>query len=405
MRRIGEQLTAQPVSQLAAAAGAGAGMGTTREIGAPVPVQLAAGLAGGAVGGIATMPKAQITPTMKGSVAQESRQEGYVIPPSQTKPGMVSGTLEGVSGKAQTWLHAAAKNQDTTQRLAAKSVGLKPEDLSPANLASIRSDAGQVYAELAKQQPFKPDAQFQSDLLQLSRRNRMLEANFPTLVKSEVDALVKSMQGGRPINSEAAVEAIKQFRADATKNLSSMENKPAMEALGKAQKAAADALENLIDRNLRAQGKPDLVTDFRNARQTIAKTYSLEEAINPATGSIDANKISKAWRSGDRLSGELLKIAKFGAAFPEAAKNVTTRSVLPVSPLDLYAGAGLGGVGIASGNPLLAATALARPAIRSAILSKPYQQYLAATPGTGPRLADLLSPYTGAGLSTIANTK
>jgi len=140
-------------------------------------------------------------------------------------------------------------------------------------------------------------------------------------------------------------------------------------------------LENTIENYLANTKQTELLDNFRNARQLIAKTYSVEKALNPASGTIDAKKLAQQLKANKPLTGELRTAAEFGSQFPKATQTTEAMGSLPqISPLDV-GGALLtsGGAYLAGGEaatPLGFATLLARPAFRSAALSSPVQQRL-----------------------------
>ena len=141
---------------------------------------------------------------------------------------------------------------------------------------------------------------------------------------------------------------------------------------------------------------------LRNARTLIAKTYSVERALNPTTGSLDAQTLAKLAKKGV-LTGGLKASADLATAFPKAAQPVERMGSLPqLSPLD-WAAAGT--MGAATGFSPVAATGLvARPLARAAALSGPVQRGLAqAAQDSGPRLgfsaADRLANLDGLALA------
>ena len=152
-------------------------------------------------------------------------------------------------------------------------------------------------------------------------------------------------------------------------------------ALGKANKEASQVLENTIENYLANTKQTDLLQKFKDARQLIAKTYSVENALNQTTGSIDAKKLAAQLQKGKPLSGELKQSAQFAQAFPTATQTTERMGSIPqISPLDV-GGAALtsGGAYFAGGEaatPLGFATLLARPTLRAAALSKPVQSRL-----------------------------
>jgi len=154
-------------------------------------------------------------------------------------------------------------------------------------------------------------------------------------------------------------------------------------------KSAADALENTIDAHLTQIGAPaDLLGGFRNARQLIAKTYSVEKALNPTTGTINAQKLAAQLDKGKPLSGGLRTAGEFAQQFPKAAQPVEKMGSLPqLSPLDWVAS---GAISAGTSNPLMLASVMARPAMRSLALSPMVQNRLANTAQPN-RLASLMS--------------
>ena len=127
---------------------------------------------------------------------------------------------------------------------------------------------------------------------------------------------------------------------------------------------------------------------FRKARQDIAKSYSVQKAVNPATGDVSAQSLARELVKGKPLSGDLRTIAEVGNAFPKATQALK-ESPKAVSPLDFAFG---GGAGIATGNPMALGMLAARPAARSLLLSPMYQGLLAKPPSYGPGLLELALP-------------
>src|SRR5690606_24838065 len=138
-------------------------------------------------------------------------------------------------------------------------------------------------------------------------------------------------------------------------------------------------LEDLIDRNLQASGQQELLKNYRAARQTLAKVYDVEKALNVASGNVDAKKLGSTLAKGRPMTGELKQIAEFANQFPKAAQMTDRLVSMPhVVPRDLGA---LGALSAATSNPLMLAGVLARPAARSLVLSGPVQNRLAAQGG------------------------
>jgi hypothetical protein len=325
---------------------------------APGALQLA-GRAGAAVGRTLTGPVQ--TPDMAAAV-QAARNAGYVIPPTQAKPSLGNRLLEGYAGKLTTAQNASARNQPVTNKLAAEAIGL-PGDvkLTPEVLDTVREEAGKAYAAVA---------------------------SLPNRPAIAADALTNT-QAVEGLNPKAAVFDLRKARNDATAWFRSYGRTADPDSLAKAQAASAEAkrLETSLEEYAASLGRDDLVPALREARQLIAKTYSVEGALNPVTGTVDAKKLAAQLAKGKPLSGGLKDAASFASQFKTASQPIEAMGSLPqLSPLDFAVG---GGIAASLSNPLALAAILGRPMARAATLSGPVQNNLIQ--GQGGRLAALLA--------------
>ncbi len=357
--------------------GATAGLANPDDIGAGTAIggfmplaMMGAGKVGNAVGSIVSG-----APQTAEKIAQvrAARGLGYVIPPTQAKPSLVNRALEGFSGKLTTAQNASARNQSITNELAKKAIGAA--ELSPNGLMQVRQQANKAYENLGQVGSFQSDDAFAAALDAAGGATKTMRKNFPALANGEVDKLVKSLKKRGEFDAQSTVEAIKQFRADASVNKATLD--PAARAMGKVQSNIAGALEDLIDRNLQGTANASLLTEYRVARQVLAKTHDVEKALNQASGNIDAAKFAQLAQKGRPLTGELKQIANFAGAFPKAVQTVDKMGSLPgVSPLDFAA---LGSISGVTSNPALMAGVLARPAARALTLSNAVQNRLLPT--------------------------
>jgi hypothetical protein len=146
------------------------------------------------------------------------------------------------------------------------------------------------------------------------------------------------------------------------------------------------AVEDALEKGLQNKGPEyaGAVSAFRDARQTMAKTFTVENALNPGSGNVVAAKLAAALKKGEPLSGPLKDAAKFAAAFPKAVQEPTTS--MGINHLDMYAPMStmLFGHGLAE-----KAAGLAVPAGRWAARS-----YLLG-PGQAGALPQVAAPATG----------
>jgi hypothetical protein len=137
-------------------------------------------------------------------------------------------------------------------------------------------------------------------------------------------------------DAAAAVEKIKQLRTAADDGFRSGNTD-----IARASRSAAKALEDALEGHLQTIGQPDALQAFRQARQQIAKTYTVEKALNPASGSIDARKRS----SLDRAStAEVVELWAPADLYDRIEAALRTKAGLAVRPTGAIV-AGLGAAG------------------------------------------------------------
>lgn len=334
----------------------------------------------------ANATQAQAQNSVRDATLQQSRKAGYVVPPSTTNPTATNRVMESVSGKAATHQSAAIKNQRVTNRLVREELGL-PADapLTKQTLHTIRTQEGNVYKAVKRAGRITVDNDYVDDLIKLSDSVDEIAKDFPELnvgANKEIHTLTDNLLKDS-FDSSSAVELVKQLRKEASSNLSfAASADPAKRALGTAQREAAGAVEDMLVRHLNATGKGNLAQRFDAARVKIAKTYSVEAALNEGTGNVVATQLGTQLKKGKPLSGNFEAIAKFAQAFPEAAREL--KSSAGVSALDAMAGV----VGGSTLNPALFALPAVRIGAREALLSKAGQavtttpKYLPGRTGT-----------------------
>lgn len=320
---------------------------------------------------------AQAANAGRDAAVQSAREAGYVLPPNEANPNALNALLEGFSGKIKTAQAASSKNQSTTNTLARKSLGLSDDTpLTIETLSAVRNEAGKAYEAVASSGTITPGPKYAQALDAIVKDAKQAAKDFPNAKPSSLLQEIDSLRSGQ-FDAASAVAKIRTLRDEASAAYASGDK-----ALGKGLKDGAKALEDAIEDHLQTAG-PDLLKQFRDARQLIAKTYSVESSLNKATGDVSAQALAGQLKRGKPLSGELRQAAEVGAAFPKATQSLT-QATGAVSPLDVAFGVG-------TGNPLWL---LARPATRSTILSQPYQAAMVRPPtydaGGLARLAQLL---------------
>lgn len=396
----------------AIAGGASAGLidpkdaGAGAAIGAATPaVVMGAGKLGGYVGD--AMKASQAAKAAEFSrnkpfndTLQAGIDAGYVVPPSSVNPSFANSTKESISGKIATAQVASAKNQAVTDSLVRKSLGLADDaPLSVEALSKYRKDMfASGYEPLRQLGPVQPGPQFDGAL------NNVLQqytgkGTIPAIQKTEINDLVNAHRS-TGFDSGDAVDAIRVLREDSKDAFRKGDT-----ALGKAQKAIADAYEKALEGAI-PQGSP-LLQNYQMARQNIAKSATVEDALKEGAGTVDARKLAAALQKGVPLSGDLLTAARFASAFPKATQppslvagpgvhNLKAAFATGAGTVGGALGAAVGGpIGAAIGSGLGAGTTFVVPAaMRAQMFSKGAQQALVpqlAGPGAFQQLGGLLA--------------
>ena len=274
---------------------------------------------------------------------EKATKAGYVVPPASVRPTAPMVALESVAGKAATQQIASGKNQEITNQLASRAIGLSPnQPITPQALNEIRQQAGQAYKAIKGTGTIKPDMQYFDDLANIRQTTAEIAKDFPDAdigSGEAINKLVKSLAQDK-FESSSAIEYIKQLRKSATSLMSGANaGDPAKLSLGRAQRDAAEALEEMVTRHLAETGQKDLARNFDNARRLIAKTYTVQGALE-TTGNVNAAKLATLLRKGKPLSPELETAASFAGAFPKAAVTPEKFGSPGVSALDAAMTAG-----------------------------------------------------------------
>lgn len=289
-------------------------------------------------------------------------ERGYRIPPATTNPTLLNKGIETLGGKLATQQAASWANQQVTNSLAAEALGLDPNvPLTPAATQAARSDAAQAYQAIDKIPKISLDPKFKAAIGAISGKFNKLAEEVPTLASKDLQPVAEDLAKKDSISGSAALGAIRSLRdkADAAFRAGNGTE-------GTAYKQMARELENAVDRGLSDldSSNKDLVQGFRTARQRIAVAHEIEDAMNPGTGNVIAQKLGRSLSKGSPLTGPLRTIAEFANAAPKAVGEPLTS---PVHHLNLAGEMLGGGLGALAHGPIGAAIGTAAyPAARAA---------------------------------------
>lgn len=285
------------------------------------------------------------------------RREGYVVPPATIKPNLRNVALESIGGKQATEQTARMTNQQVTNKLANRTLGLpETREITRDSLEQVRDEAGKVYDAVTKAGRISADAEYKAGLQKMQSEISEIMNDFPdadVAAASDIGKLIKGLDVSG-FDAKSGMAYLKQLRNDAADNLASMDD-PTKKALGRAQRAAAENLEEMVFRHLSKIGQGNLAKQFDNARRQIAKSYTIQAALDEGSGSVDAMKLSQILNKGKPLSPELETAARMGGSFPRAMIRPERTGSVGSNALDLaMTGAGAVSFPLVSVSPYAA---------------------------------------------------
>lgn len=303
-----------------------------------------------------------------------SQKAGYVVPPSTTNPSATNKILESLGGKIATAQDAAVRNQEVTNTLAKRALGLSEDaPITKEALGALRSEAGNAYQTLRRVGEVALDDAATQSLDEVAARYTGSKLKEALGGGTDVPKIVQAIKD-EPLTGDTAVDAIALLRDKAATAYAQGDK-----ATGKAYRTISAAIENLMERNLSG----DALKAFKEARQLIAKSYSVESALNSSTGNVVATKLASQLAKDKPLSGDLLTAARFGQAFPKAVRETLDSG--SVSHLDSVLASG---AAVMQKQPWYLAYPFLRQGVRAGLLSDAGQAL--ATPGAGQVPSGLL---------------
>lgn len=323
---------------------------------------------------------------------QTAQASGYVAPPSVAGGSLPGRVLEGLSGKYKANELAAAKNQNITDTLARKAVGLEPNQaITPEALRDVRTSAyARGYEPVAAVGRVETDSTYQAALDKIASKYEGAAADFPGAASDSVTKFINGtaaaegkMSGGLRVKDFDAGNAVKMTQI--LRDEASDAFRAGDSALGKAKRDAARAIEDQIERGIAKSGNDgaELLKNFREARTLMAKTHSVEDALVAEGGRVNAKVLGAALQRGKPLTGDLKTIGAFANNFKDVSGVPKVGATNPFTIMDF-------GFGTATGSPVLP---MARVAARYGILSGPGQK-LFAKPDYAPGLLARNAPQT-----------
>lgn len=325
----------------------------------------------------------------------EAQRAGFRGLPSEINPSLTNVALESFAKQGPLVKQLVTRNQEQAANLVKQDFGLPPTArLDDAALQSIRARAQTQYAYV-KSLPDRIDVRrvdptFDNKVQNLTRDFAALQQYLPQMYRANTLRRLQADMGRiNNITPEGIIDLTKTLRDMATRTLKNPGASDEAVNAAYAFKRASNTLEDVLATHLQQRGMPQMYEAFTKARRDIAKTHTVEETTNLVTGMPDPQKLRRAMERGEPLDGGMRTVARAASAMP----NVVRSAEGLMSPEGLILSDYAMGVGIpaafAAGKPEvaagLAASMAARPPLRAALASGPYQRAMATPRGTVPR--------------------
>ena len=295
--------------------------------------------------GQAGMTKQQKLNAVRDATLREGQAQGFVVTPGSVTPTVGNILLERIGGKTRVEQLAGVRNQQVTDSLARRAIGL-PDD-APLTRDAMRDIRAQEYnagyAPLANIGRVVADADFKKALQDVTDAFTGASKSFKGAAPQDVQKLIKPYNVG-DFDAADAIAATRTLRENARNNFQKGEG-----ALGRAQIAVSNALEAQLERSLQVSNNPQaaaLLDEFRNSRRRMAVSHAVEDAIVEGTGSVDARKLASDLQKGKLLTGELETAAKFANTFKRV---VMTPGAVGTPATQTFGGVGMSTRGIIGG--------------------------------------------------------
>lgn len=216
----------------------------------------------------------------------------------------------------------AGVNKQRVREIALKELDLPlTTDLSSKEAFSqARGKVAAPYSEIRQLPAMQADAAFIGELDALRPSQALIGKDRTVAAMNKLidDAVKKTQQG---LTGSQALENIRSLRADAQRTYKNPNATPVQVDLADTQLSLATKLESLVEANI---ADPKLLSNFREARQKMAKTYAYEGATDLNTGMVDVGKLARITAKDNALTGDIASLGKIAGNFPDVFTTQAT---------------------------------------------------------------------------------
>lgn len=271
--------------------------------------------------------------------AKEAQRLGIALSPENIQPTLGPKTLSAIAGQKGTDAIANA-NKNQIRKVALNELGLPEttqfDSKTPFNDARMR--VAEPYNLVRKLPTMTADESLISTLNKLRPDEAIIGSEkYAKGINAIIDDAVAKTTNG--LTGAEVLKNVQTLRQRAQKTYNNKSADLASLDVADTNLAIANTLESMIEANI---FNPKLLSQFRDARQKMAKTYAYEAATDFNTGMIDVNKLSRVTAKDNAMTGDIAALGKIAGNFPEAFTTKATESMLSAPRITR---SGIGGAG------------------------------------------------------------
>jgi hypothetical protein len=247
--------------------------------------------------------------------AIEAKRLGIALSPENIQSTIGTRTLAAVAGEQGTKAITDV-NRNQVRKVAINELGLPEttqfDSAKPFNDARLK--VSKPYVQINQLPTMVAESATLEALEKLRPQKSIIGSNKYAKNINDVidDAVLKTTDG---LTGQELLDNIKTLRQ---RSQAVYRNKQSgLDALDSAYTnlAIANVLESMIESNI---FNPKLLSEFRQARQKMAKTYAYEAATDFNTGIIDVNKLSSVTSKDNTYTGDIASLGKIAGNYPDA---------------------------------------------------------------------------------------
>jgi hypothetical protein len=247
--------------------------------------------------------------------AREAQRLGIALSPEDIQPSIGTRTISAIAGE-QGARAITTVNKNQVRKVALNELGL-PENTqfdSKQPFIDARIKVAEPYNQVRQLPTMKADADLLASLDKLRPDETVIGSErYAKGINRIIDDAAKKTTEG--LTGAELLKNVQTLRRRAQKTYDNKSADLAALDVADTNLAIANVLESMMESNI---FNPRLLSDFRQARQKMAKTYAYEGATDFNTGMIDVNKLSRITSKDNAMTGDIAALGKIAGNYPDA---------------------------------------------------------------------------------------